>query len=109
MVFLSPRLKDVLSLWQCPVFLPISPKVAFLVHPFSFAERKIFIEDDLVDFYVKQSILFAKDAIFSHTKSKEIQKLFDETEQDINDLNYQYNFLPEKKLKSLIAKGIIKI
>lgn len=108
-VFLFPRLKDVLSLWQCPVFLPISPKVALLIHPFSYAEKKIFIEDDLVDFYVKQSILFAKDAVFSHTKSQEIQKLFDETEQNINDLNYQYNFLPLQKLKFFLRKGIIKI
>ena len=108
-VFLSPRFKDVLSLWQCPVFLPISPKLAFMIHPSSFAKRKIFIEGDLVDFYVKQSILFAKDFVFSHVESTEIQNLFDETKQNINNLNYQYNFLPEQKLKYLIAQGRIKI
>lgn len=108
-VFLSPRLKDRLSLWKSPVFLPINPKIALLIHPFSFANKKIFVEDDLIDFYVKQSVSFAKDAVFSHIKLTEIQKLFSETKQNVSDLNYQYNFLPEWKLKFFLEKGIIKV
>jgi hypothetical protein len=108
-VFLFPRLKDEFSLGKSPVFLPIAPKIAFLIHPWRFAQNQLLIEDDLVEFYVKQSLLFAKDLVFSHIKSEEIQKLFDETKQNINQLNYQYNFLSEQKLKFLLKKGIIKI
>ena len=108
-VFLDPISPDAFLLKKCPVFLPISPKFAILIHPWQFASDKLFIEDDLVNFYVKKSLIFAKDFVFSHIKSREIQNLLDETKQNINELNYQYVFFSEQKLKFLLERKLLKI
>lgn len=108
-VFLPPILPDLFGLSQCPVFLPISPKLALFINPMFLGKKELIIKDKLVDSYLKKSILFAKNTVFSHLKSNEIQNIVNKTEQKILQLNYQHNFLTKTKLNFLIEKGIIKI
>lgn len=108
-VFLFPRpfQNQAKATLISPIFLPLSPNIALMIHPWNFVSNKIILSDSQIKFYVQQSILFAKDLVFSNAKSEEIKILLEKRSQDLRDLNYHYNFLSSGKLKFLLKKKLI--
>ena len=81
---------DELNLMKCPVFLPITPTLALFAHPFDLEQPKIVEMNKMTGDFVKLTMGFSNEFIYSNLKETRISELFDLIEKFEDRLNYQY-------------------
>lgn len=106
-VFCEPRIIRIQQqlLFDCPIFLPLSPKKALYVHHYKFCENMLIVDKSHVEHFVGKVMERAENRIFSDRSCSELQGRFDTTTFVISNLNFRYVFIPYHHMKALTMSG----